>query len=164
MKVGITGHQDLGSNETIEWTKIALKDAVSNNTIDLGITCLARGADQMYAEVLLEHQTPYIAIIASKDYEETFKEPSSLKNYKRLLKSALEVKILEHDKASEQAFYDAGKMLVEIADFLIAVWDGKPARGLGGTADIVKYAIENKKQVIHINTTSYQVSKLVSAY
>ena len=32
-------------------------------------------------------------------------------------------------------------MLVEIAE-LIAVWDGKPSRGFGGTADVVAEARE----------------------
>lgn len=31
-------------------------------------------------------------------------------------------------------------MLVGMADRLLAVWDGKPARGFGGTADVVAYA------------------------
>lgn len=30
--------------------------------------------------------------------------------------------------------------LVGLVDELIAVWDGKPARGYGGTADVVAYA------------------------
>ena len=34
----------------------------------------------------------------------------------------------------------AGRLLVERSDRLIAVWDGLPARGPGGTADVVAYA------------------------
>jgi hypothetical protein len=32
--------------------------------------------------------------------------------------------------------------VVEASELLVAVWDGEPARGLGGTADVVAYARE----------------------
>ncbi|MFF3871535.1 hypothetical protein [Streptomyces sp. NPDC001978] len=32
------------------------------------------------------------------------------------------------------------ELLVDQADELLAVWDGQPARGFGGTADAVAYA------------------------
>ena len=34
----------------------------------------------------------------------------------------------------------ASKLMVDEADELYAVWDGKPARGYGRTADVVAYA------------------------
>ncbi|MFJ8953478.1 hypothetical protein ACIRO1_25525 [Streptomyces sp. NPDC102381] len=34
----------------------------------------------------------------------------------------------------------AGKEVVDQSDVLLAVWDGKPAGGKGGTADVVAYA------------------------
>ncbi len=33
-----------------------------------------------------------------------------------------------------------GLVVVERCDLLLAIWDGHPAHGLGGTADIVAYA------------------------
>ena len=36
----------------------------------------------------------------------------------------------------------ASKLMIETADELYAVWDGKPARSYGGTADVVAYARE----------------------
>ncbi|MGW6753663.1 hypothetical protein [Streptomyces sp. NPDC055006] len=33
-----------------------------------------------------------------------------------------------------------GEILVGLADELLAVWDGKPARGFGGTADLMAHA------------------------
>jgi hypothetical protein len=34
----------------------------------------------------------------------------------------------------------ASKLMVDKADELYAVWDGKPAHAYGGTADVVTYA------------------------
>jgi len=34
----------------------------------------------------------------------------------------------------------AGKRVVDISEHVIAIWDGRPAGGYGGTADVVAYA------------------------
>jgi hypothetical protein len=41
----------------------------------------------------------------------------------------------------------ASKLMIDTADELYAVWDGRPARGYGGTADVVAYAHELGKPV-----------------
>ncbi len=41
----------------------------------------------------------------------------------------------------------AGRAVADRSDLLLAVWDGAPAAGLGGTADIVRYAEERGKAV-----------------
>lgn len=45
-----------------------------------------------------------------------------------------------------------GQMLVRQADLLIALWDGKPPRGRGGTADVVAEARRSGVPVIWIDT------------
>jgi hypothetical protein len=41
----------------------------------------------------------------------------------------------------------ASMLMIDTADELIAVWDGQPARGYGGTADVVAYARRRGKPV-----------------
>ncbi len=41
----------------------------------------------------------------------------------------------------------ASKLMVDEADELYAVWDGKPARAYGGTADVVAYARDHDTAV-----------------
>jgi hypothetical protein len=43
-------------------------------------------------------------------------------------------------ESTERAHLAAGQVVVDRSERLVAVWDGKPARGIGGTADIVSYA------------------------
>ena len=45
---------------------------------------------------------------------------------------------------------DASVRMIEEADELLAVWDGKPARGYGGTADVVQAARKRDLPVIVI--------------
>jgi hypothetical protein len=47
---------------------------------------------------------------------------------------------LEYTESTEQAHLDGGRAVVDNSSLLVAVWDGQPARGLGGTADVVAYA------------------------
>ncbi len=159
MIAGITGHQNLDGEETIEWVKNKIIKNIDDYTITKGCTSLAIGADQLYAEVLLLKKIPYVAIIPCKQYEKTFQEERHLKNYRMLVKEACEIVELDYGKPSEAAFYDAGKRVVDISDLIIAIWNGKKAKGLGGTGDIVTYAISKKRPIVHINPFTRVITK-----
>ncbi len=160
MKVGMTGHQQLGTEATITWLSDTLERTIHQYHIELGITSLAVGADQLYAEVLRKTNIPYIAIIPSDGYETTFQNTYDLDRYRELLRNATEKLQLPFEKPSETAFYEAGKKIANLSDMLLAIWDGKPAKGLGGTGDIVEYALSIKKPVVHLNPVTQQVCML----
>lgn len=160
MKIGITGHRQLGSKESINWLSDTLEEVLHQYHIDVGITSLAIGADQLYAEVLRKAHIPYIAVIPSDDYETTFQHASELVRYQELLQNASEKVQLHFEKSSETAFYEAGKQIVLLSDMMIAIWNGLPAKGLGGTGDIVQYALSIKKTVVHLNPIIQTVQEI----
>lgn len=160
MIIGVTGHQELGSAETVRWVRRTLLQTIAQEPVECGFTCLARGADQLFAEMLLKKGIPYTAVLASRDLEKTFDDPNSLEKYRFLLRRAADVTVLDNESASEEAFFAAGKLVVDSSDHLIAVWNGLPAKGLGGTGDVVQYALEKHKKVIHINPIKLIVSLL----
>jgi hypothetical protein len=47
---------------------------------------------------------------------------------------------LDRIESNEQAHMEASRAMLDRAERLFAVWDGKPARGYGGTADVVAEA------------------------
>lgn len=47
---------------------------------------------------------------------------------------------LDHHESTSQSHMDASMYMLGRADRLLAVWDGQPARGYGGTADVVDAA------------------------
>ena len=52
-----------------------------------------------------------------------------------------------------QAGYErSGQYIADQCDALIAIWDGLPARGRGGTAEIVAYARKNKRKLAWIKS------------
>lgn len=160
MKAGITGHQNLGTPETVAWVGEALESLVAKLKIQRGFTSLAIGADQLFAQILRENGISYTAVLPCREIEKTFQTPEHLENYRQLLRHAATVETLDFIEPTEIAFMEAGKRVIDLADFVIAAWNGLPAKGLGGTADAVKYALSQKKSVYHINPITKQVTEL----
>ena len=113
----------------------------------LAITSLAAGADQLVATELLRAGGHLHVIVPSGHYERTFTTQVDLASFRSLLEAADAVTRLDYAEPSEEAFLAAGKRVVDDCEMLIAIWDGKPARGLGGTADVVRYAQDTGKAV-----------------
>jgi hypothetical protein len=150
---GLTGHQKLGDQQTVQWVEEQLSALLVAQEVTGGWMCLAVGADQMYATLLLRRGLPYRVVLPCERYEKTFTE-NERETYSYLLSKADSVVALNFVDPTERAFYEAGKEVVNRSEILIAVWDGKAAKGLGGTADIVHFAQSRSKRVLHIDTVA----------
>lgn len=157
MKAGFSGHQDLAGSE--QWISKELLNTIEQTGITSGVTSLAIGGDQLFAKVLRTLNLPYQVVVPCKGYDKTFPEHDR-STYLHLLRLAQKTTVLNFDEPSELAFYNAGMRVVDIADMLVTVWDGKPAHGLGGTADIVEFARSRGKLIIHIDHIHRSVSKI----
>lgn len=147
MIAGITGHREL---QNIEWVKATMKQLISEIEITYGVTCLATGADELFAELLRQENISYTAVIPCVNYETTF-EKMELEKFVLSKSKASKLIELNNENPSEKAFDEAGNIVVDNSEILIAIWNGQEAKGLGGTADIVEYAKSKNKQIIHIN-------------
>ena len=140
--VGMTGHAGLPP-PTAELVTTALRDTLRTYVPNLvGVTMLGPGADQLFARVVLElGGTLYVVQpTVGMQYRDSFPDAEARRGYDELYSQASHVQVLEHTESTEQAHMDAGRAVVGRADVLVAVWDGQPSRGLGGTADVVAYA------------------------
>jgi hypothetical protein len=140
--VGMTGHQGLPAR-TAELVTAALRDTLSSYTLNLvGVTMLGPGADQLFARVVLELGGILYVVqpTVGTQYRDSFPDAEARRGYDELYGQASHVEALEHTESTEQAHMDAGKVVVDRSSLLVAVWDGQPSRGLGGTADVVAYA------------------------
>jgi hypothetical protein len=151
MKAGITGHQDLGPPEVALWIAGSIARLIDRYRVTYGLTCLARGADQMFAVLLVEKRIPFTAVIPCRSYERTFHTKRSLEDFRHLSNLATNIISLSFDSPSEMAFFEAGKFVAMDSEILFAVWNGKTAKGLGGTADVVNVAKRNDKHVVRID-------------
>jgi hypothetical protein len=146
VRVGFTGHQSLPERciaEIERELRMKLEQVAPGLT---GLSCLAVGADQMFAIAVLNIGGTLEVVVPSAGYETTFPEIRRAE-YERLLGHATQVHQLPFDAPSEESFLAAGKYIVDHCDRVLAIWDGKDAVGLGGTGDIVKYARERAVKV-----------------
>lgn len=150
MIIGITGHQKLEEFDK-NWIIKEIRSFILKNSVDKGISCLAIGADQLFCEELINNKIEYDAIIPCENYLSTFKKKEDILKFTSLLDLSKNVLTLNFEKPSEKAFYAASQKMLEYSTTIIAVWDGKPAKGLGGTGDIVETALSCNKKVYHIN-------------
>ena len=158
MRVGVTGHQRLPQERVWDWVETEIDTVLSHVPKPLtGLTCLAVGVDQVFSKVVLSQGGLLEVIIPFADYETTFPEGDMRQRYRRLLASAAKTTVLEGTSSHEQAYLHAGKLVVQESDILLAVWDGKPAAGPGGTGDIVSFALQQAKPLIHLNPLSREV-------
>jgi hypothetical protein len=145
--LGVTGHRTIPPGAR-DFVATAVDDILRDAGSPLeAFTSLAAGADQLVATAVLRAGGRLHVILPSRGYERTFDAREDLVRFRSLLEAADAVISLEYAEPSEEAFLAAGKSIVDHCDVLIAVWDGEPARGLGGTADVVGYARHTGKAV-----------------
>lgn len=152
-RVGVTGHQRLAHAEQWPWVTQQLKIELERLKQPLmGFTSLAAGVDQLFARAVLERGGKLVAILPFADLERTF-APELVHDY-RALRARSMVEVLDVPGGDDAAYFAAGRRVVDCADLMIAVWDGRPQSGRGGTADIVAYAEERRVPLIRIDPST----------
>jgi hypothetical protein len=138
-RIAISGHRGLPPN-TARLVDEAVRAVLAGQAADvIGLSLLADGADQIVAGALLDLGGRIEAIIPAARYREGL-PPVAWPEYDRLLAQAETVHRLDFTESTSEAHMAASEFMLRQADELWAVWDGKPARGYGGTADVVARA------------------------
>lgn len=157
-RVGVTGHQHLRDSSAWAWVSSVMKDELAKiPTPVVAISSLAIGADQLLARLVIERGGEVHAVLPFADIERSFSK-ENLPAYRQLAKHAT-LEVLETKGTDEDAYLAAGQRVVDLSNILFAVWDGKPAKGKGGTADIVAYASQRAVPVIYVDPLSRTVRK-----
>ncbi|HEX4964405.1 MAG TPA: hypothetical protein VF173_26545 [Thermoanaerobaculia bacterium] len=153
MRIAITGHQTLRGSRGWGWIEGELRRIVTGCSPPwIGLSSLAVGADQRFAEIVLQLGGAIEVIVPFPGYETRFAAEEERAAYRRLLAAAQAVKVLPRvSENDEELYFIAGRRVVDESDLLIAVWDGRPAAGLGGTADVVAYAGRQGIKVVQVN-------------
>ena len=125
------------------------------------ISPLAKGADRIVARSILNKEHARLKVLSPfslNEYRKDFTNPEDLKEFNELLKKAdppvveLGKNTSDLTKSQRSAGYlRVGREVVDTCEILIAIWDGKPAEGQGGTAEIVSYALERGRTVLRID-------------
>jgi hypothetical protein len=145
-RIAITGHRGLPA-PTSDLVDRAIRAALAGHAPDVtGISCLADGADQIFAGAVTDLGGTLEVIIPAAEYRAGLPEEVD-PEYDRLLAQAIAVRRLPFTESTPESHMAASKLMIDEADELYAVWDGQPARSYGGTADVVAYAREHDTPV-----------------
>jgi hypothetical protein len=139
VRFGVTGHRILPLSivecAVRHWGRVLPTGAHLH-----GVSNLADGADQLFAAHVLAAGGTLEVVLPCERYAGSLIGEESRTRFEDLRRAAATVLTMPYPEPSEQAFLAAGQALVDRCDHLFAVWDGRPARGVGGTADVVAYA------------------------
>jgi hypothetical protein len=108
------------------------------------VSPLAEGADRVVAQeglalgYELESPLPFPRL----EYEKDFQDEESKQDFRALLQRSTSVIELDGRRSQETRAYEAvGRWVLLHSDALIAIWNGKPAAGIGGTGQIVRESL-----------------------
>jgi hypothetical protein len=144
--VGVSGHRDLARPEAVAAEVDAVLDRL---TLDdprtlVVVSALAEGADRIVArQVLARPGGRLVALLPldPADYVADFADADSVREFTELLAAADEHEVItgapSDDWTREAAYERAGHAMLDRCDVLLALWDGQPGRGRGGTAEMV---------------------------
>jgi hypothetical protein len=162
LRVGVTGHRKLGADPVVSWFVSAqcvrLLDrfqalAQLRQAEVIAYSPLAIGADQLFAQAALGLGIPLVGVIPFENYPADF-DGADRERFETLLRLCMSVERLPNRQRSKRAYFDGGKWIVNAVDYLVAIWDGRPAGGTGGTADVVLYAERKRRPVFRIDPTA----------
>ncbi len=151
VSIGISGHQD---RPGIDWGWVRQAIVVELDALEpqLALSSLAAGSDQVFAGVAAERGCQLEAVLPMHDYRERL-AGAARAEFDRIVRRS-KVTTLPGAENDEQAYFNAGTYIVDHSDLLIAVWDQQPAKGFGGTADVVQYALKKNLRVVILNPIS----------
>lgn len=163
--IGVTGHRTLGDPATVQFVTQAFRDLLSKMQREhaegvIARSGLAEGSDTLFAEAALVLGIPLEAVIAYEGFEEDFPPGSARQRYQHLLEQCQAVHRLPFRDRSDDAYLAVGQWIVDHSDLLLAAWNGQSAAGKGGTGDVVAYAQQVGRPVVHIHTTEHTIKPL----
>jgi hypothetical protein len=151
--VGVSGHR---SFRDIEVISKAVDTILQKIQIAYGeepirvISPLAEGADRLVAKRAFELYSAQLIVplpFEMSVYMQDFKSNDSKEEFSGLVDRAAEVILLPAKSSRGESFLAVGLYVLNKCDVLIAIWDGEPARGTGGTAQIVDEARKQGKPI-----------------
>jgi len=163
-RVGVTGHRVLDHPHEL---RAAITQAFNRLReeivpkpaqawlVPVVVSALAEGADRLVAEEILGMQGARLEAVLplpAEDYLCDFPTEESKAEFLRLLGEAAETWQAPPSSSREEAYEQAGRYIADRCDAIIALWDGEPSRGRGGTAAIVEYARGERVPLARVST------------
>jgi hypothetical protein len=128
------------------------------------LSALAEGSDRYAAKAALDLRWALECPLpfSVKHYEDDFADKDSVKEFRTLKKHARKViPNPQHDANADAGYNAVGSTIAAGAAVLVAVWNGAPPKGRGGTAHVAALALAQGKSVLWIPVGAGAEAKLV---
>jgi hypothetical protein len=176
LRIGVTGHRSIADPTAVRHAVDQLLDSIAatlqrQSTTPLNwtvISPLAKGADRIVASAVLDRRPARLEVLTPfelDEYRRDFEAGEDRDTFEKLLSAADRIDELSREiprhgtpdadrlEWRNRGYLQGGRRIVEACELLIVVWDGQPARGTGGTGDIVAYALQQERTIIWIHAT-----------
>lgn len=166
LAIGFTGHRQLENEvqcrERLRELLRAKKQA--HQGIVYGVSSAAAGGDQLFAESCLELEIPLRVLLPmpAGEFRNDF-NAESWPRTERILEKAISVEVVAEGRERREQYYDCGIQTVTESQLLIALWDGEPSRGMGGTQEMVAYAEKTGHPVAWVHSATGAL-KLINSH
>ena len=158
IKIAVSGHRQLSNLPYLENGIIAaagrINNAFSNHQYHVW-SCLAEGADRILSQILVKRLSAKLTIVLplpELEYIKDFKTDKSIQEFRYLKQMAEKIIVPDQIFARPLAYQVANQTLLQDCDLLVAIWDGMPARGPGGTSEVVESIRQAEKPLLWIHT------------
>lgn len=146
--LGFAGHRSLpdplAAAGSIRTALERLRSQIDGELI--GRCSAASGADLLFLEACRDLGISYGVVLpfSEERFRQDFQSDAEWARAKSLMNAAAAVEIAPGHTEAPEAYHLAAREVLDISDAMIFVWDGQPARGLGGTAESVQDARDRK--------------------
>lgn len=160
--VSFTGHRELANADAvgalIRQELASLRQESPGEWI--ARSSAAAGADLLFARTALDLGLGWEVTLPLPpvDFQQDF-TPDGWWEVRTLLDRAELIEVVAEPGSREETYLAAGFELVHRCDVLLAVWDGLPARGKGGTGDVIAYARAMNVPLVIINPLDLTVRR-----
>jgi hypothetical protein len=160
--VGFSGHRQISHPDSLAKAIVEALLSLRRQAPGewLGLSSVAEGGDQLFVEQVRALGMSWHAILPlpKAEFAKDF-PPAEWALVEGTLEHAEHVRVITENGTREDAYLDCGMATVDGSDVLLAVWDGEPARGKGGTADVVAYARSLGRPVVLIDANTLAISR-----
>jgi hypothetical protein len=144
VKIAVCGHRNLSNPRQLQAGILTAAERIQRVLPDQQYhiwSCLAEGADRLITRILVKTLAAELTIVLplpEPQYLKDFQTNESIQEFNDLKQLAGKIIEPDHELLRPHAYQAANLTLIKNCALLVAIWDGKPAKGPGGTGEMVE--------------------------
>ena len=160
--IGFTGHRALEDEARCRKAIFDFLEEQKKSASGLvyGISSVAAGGDLLFAESCIQLALPLRVLLPlpADEFRKDF-DADTWSRAERVLARAASVEVIGRSPSREECYYECGIETVHQSRLLLALWNGLPAEGLGGTEDVVSFAKGVGRPVVWLHSRTGEVRR-----